>query len=104
MEQSKSAVVYAKEVAQLLGRRPETIRSWAQAGRILPPSIEIGGRRAWKRQDIQKLIDEGDQTWRRPGGGKPSRFGKIAADHARALQAQQAQMKAAQRRSQRRGA
>lgn len=45
------------KAAQLLNRKPQTLRKWAcyQTGDIQP--IRINGRLGWRLSDIQKLLN-----------------------------------------------
>ena len=45
------------EAAQIINRQPQTLRKWAclENGPIRP--IRIHGRLAWKKSDLEKLIN-----------------------------------------------
>jgi len=50
-------VLSTNEAAKALNRQPQTLRKWAslECGPIRP--IRINGRLAWKKSDLEKLIE-----------------------------------------------
>ncbi len=52
-------IVYAPEMAEILGKTPSALRMQLQRNpEALPPSFMVGTRRAWTRDDINKWIED----------------------------------------------
>ena len=58
--ESPEEYLSAEEAARLAGFSPGTIRRWAREGRI--PSTTIGGRRWFRRQDIESVSQVNDRS------------------------------------------
>jgi len=69
------ALLTPREVAQLFGVRTTTIARWAREG-TLTPLRTPGGHRRYRREDIQRLLDE-------EGIGPDEAEQQLAADAAR---------------------
>jgi len=56
-DQELPKVLPTNEAAQAINRQPQTLRKWAclENGPIRP--IRINGRLAWKKSDLEKLIN-----------------------------------------------
>tara|TARA_R110001599_G_C12275986_1_gene662393 strand:- start:15527 stop:15718 length:192 start_codon:yes stop_codon:yes gene_type:complete len=54
---SLPVILTTKEAAKALNRQPQTLRKWAalDCGVIRP--VRINGRLAWRRSDLEKLIE-----------------------------------------------
>lgn len=48
-----------KQVSQILGVHPDTLREWDNTGRL--KAVRLGSRRdrRWRREDILKIIEKG---------------------------------------------
>jgi len=55
--QALPVVLSTNEAAKALNRQPQTLRKWAslESGPIRP--VRINGRLAWKKSDLEKLIE-----------------------------------------------
>tara|TARA_R110002049_G_scaffold162267_1_gene327965 strand:+ start:1588 stop:1776 length:189 start_codon:yes stop_codon:yes gene_type:complete len=49
-------ILTTKEAAKALNRQPQTLRKWSILGHPIKP-VRINGRLAWRRSDIEKLIE-----------------------------------------------
>jgi len=47
------------EAAELLLRKPQTLRVWAMKGKGPIRPIRIHGRLGWRKSDVQRLLDTG---------------------------------------------
>ena len=66
--------IYITEVAELINRRPHTIRDWERKG-VLPDSLKSNrssrGWRYWTNQQIQGIKEWMKEEDMRPGKGLP---------------------------------
>ena len=48
-----------KQVSQILGVHPDTLRTWDNQGRL--KAVRLGSRRdrRWRREDILKILEKG---------------------------------------------
>lgn len=67
-------ILSTKDAAELLNRRPQTLRKWACLGGPIRP-VRINGRLAWRLDDIKKLIEGGAAAF----GGNESAESRGAA-------------------------
>lgn len=51
-----------REVAELLRLKPGTLNSWRWSKRNNLPAIKIGGRCRYRREDVERFIEEGRVT------------------------------------------
>jgi excisionase family DNA binding protein len=52
------AILGSGELAALLGKSRRTITRWADRD-LLPPTVTIGGRRYWRRSDVESWLAAG---------------------------------------------
>lgn len=59
LERENRTVIDTNEAAFHLGRKPQTLRKWAQycSGPILP--VRIMGRLSWNVAEIKRIVSEG---------------------------------------------
>ncbi len=57
MEQ-QSKLINIKDVAKMLGVTPLTLRNWDKAGKLKALRHPLNNYRVYKREDIEKLIEQ----------------------------------------------
>lgn len=53
-----SKLLKIKEAAQMLSVNPETLRRWDNDGKLLAIKVSSRGDRRYKKEDIQKFIEQ----------------------------------------------
>ena len=57
MESKQKELITGKQVAEMFGVHPDTIRDWANDGKLNSVKT-LGGHRRYKLSEIQKIVEE----------------------------------------------
>ncbi len=52
----KTRLLKIKEVAEMLGVNPETLRRWDRSGRLKATIVSTRGDRRYKKEDIEEFL------------------------------------------------
>lgn len=55
--ESLPKILSTKDAAEVLNRRPQTLRKWACLGTGPIRPVRINGRMGWRVEDLRRLID-----------------------------------------------